>query len=603
MRNGKTLIIILALVLTVATSVFGAASPSLVSYQGRLTNASGTPITTATSVLFRIHVSQSATGDIWSETQVCQPNTDGTFAVNLGAANPLTDQIFGGEERWLSVTIGGVEIVRARITSVGYSQRVNTVDRARGGVISGSVTLAPGASKDGEALNGGLLITNGTDSMRVGMDDDPSQTDWCGTKGGRFRIKPRTGIFEIFDGLFDANPRWRFDHGSLFGYDSTRGDTTVLLAPSSVGGSFLDGNLRVGSSFKASDLQVLLAGGQLYGGMFPYGILIGPDTLGYTFFARDNGYMDLKGDFRTNSHRIRGGSVSPWQGVRASLVLARDNADTFGRSSHDSAGVFLPADVSDFAGFYTQVAAGKTTLGMQVGDDANDHIALMPSGNVGIKTSNPTAPLEVAGQIYSSSGGFKFPDGTTQSGSATNSGAAQDVEGTLTVTVTSTLTIVAEDTIQCPTAGYVLAIGSLEVAVSHTNPTTTTNSWGVSDDSITVGPDQDKAWQINGAAPGGTYRSVVSCQKIFPVSAGTKRFYLLGRNVTGNNPVAHNRTLSLVFIPKAYGTVQQVTPNKVSSVNSGQKSEEFLEVEELARLRTRVAELESQLERNSATKE
>lgn len=43
------------------------------------------------------------------------------------------------------------------------------------------------------------------------------------------------------------------------------------------------------------------------------------------------------------------------------------------------------------------------------------------SGYVGIGTSNPSQKLQVAGTIYSTSGGFKFPDGTVQTTAATGS--------------------------------------------------------------------------------------------------------------------------------------------------------------------------------------
>ncbi|WP_460676123.1 beta strand repeat-containing protein [Hymenobacter coalescens] len=45
-------------------------------------------------------------------------------------------------------------------------------------------------------------------------------------------------------------------------------------------------------------------------------------------------------------------------------------------------------------------------------------LALSGSGQVGIGTAAPTQKLEVAGQVYSSTGGFRFPDGTVQTTAA-----------------------------------------------------------------------------------------------------------------------------------------------------------------------------------------
>jgi len=44
------------------------------------------------------------------------------------------------------------------------------------------------------------------------------------------------------------------------------------------------------------------------------------------------------------------------------------------------------------------------------------------TGNVGIATTTPGSPLTVAGVVYSSTGGFKFPDGTTQATASTGGG-------------------------------------------------------------------------------------------------------------------------------------------------------------------------------------
>ena len=64
-----------------------------------------------------------------------------------------------------------------------------------------------------------------------------------------------------------------------------------------------------------------------------------------------------------------------------------------------------------------------TPFGSWIQSNSSYPILLNPvAGNVGIGTTSPSQKLSVGGTVYSSSGGFKFPDGTTQTSAATSGG-------------------------------------------------------------------------------------------------------------------------------------------------------------------------------------
>ncbi|QHJ07845.1 hypothetical protein [Hymenobacter busanensis] len=78
--------------------------------------------------------------------------------------------------------------------------------------------------------------------------------------------------------------------------------------------------------------------------------------------------------------------------------------------------------------------AGIRFGGATTGNAVTEWARFLNNGNLGIGTTAPGQKLEVAGQVYSSTGGFRFPDGTVQTTAAAAGGGAGDNLGNHTAT-------------------------------------------------------------------------------------------------------------------------------------------------------------------------
>ncbi len=120
-----------------------AAVPPMINYQGRLTDAAGTPVPDDDYVVFfSIYDVPSGGTALWTETQFVTA-TDGLISVLLGSTTPLTDTVFSSTTRYLGVRIGAAPELSPRkiLATVPYAHRVATVDGASGGEISGMVAI------------------------------------------------------------------------------------------------------------------------------------------------------------------------------------------------------------------------------------------------------------------------------------------------------------------------------------------------------------------------------------------------------------------------------------------------------------------------------
>lgn len=177
MSRIVSIITSLVLLMGLLNGTLGAAiAPSIVGYQGRLTDASDLPLTGTYSVTFRLYDAPVGGALIWQETHSAVNVQNGLFTAVLGQGTtpvPLNETHFTQSNRWLAVSIGAVEVSpRTQMTSVPFSTRVLTVDLARGGIISGQLELQADASKEGEAVSAALIVRGTNLSRQVRINPD-----------------------------------------------------------------------------------------------------------------------------------------------------------------------------------------------------------------------------------------------------------------------------------------------------------------------------------------------------------------------------------------------------------------------------------------------
>jgi len=129
MKGHRTLPILCLLVLL--SSIFflygtALSVPGLISYQGKLSDNTGTPLEGSQNIIFRLYDSPFGGTELWSETQTGIPVTMGIYDVRLGAVVPLDEDKFTGNAVYLQIEIDNgsdweVLSPRQQLTSTAFA--------------------------------------------------------------------------------------------------------------------------------------------------------------------------------------------------------------------------------------------------------------------------------------------------------------------------------------------------------------------------------------------------------------------------------------------------------------------------------------------------
>jgi hypothetical protein len=241
-------------------------------------------------------------------------------------------------------------------------------------------------------------------------------------------------------------------------------------------------------------------------------------------------------DSQNDSTAIQVSNPNSGSSAFTSLYLGNDTSAFAGALFVNSS-----TNTTDYGGanslnLYTGTSAPLTFL-----TDATERMRITSGGDVGIGTASPANPLSVNGIIQSLTGGFKFPDGTTQTTASTGSGgmvllATVNASGASSVSFNSTYITTAYNKYVIEFDGvYTSDAGALYLTVSTNNGSSYLSSnynWGVW--SMGSGPYSNNASSQNQIDLTGNTGFGSTSSTSTKISSGTLKVSNLAQSVQAN---------------------------------------------------------------------
>ncbi len=199
MLNSPIRRLLFTLLLVLALAAVAFAVPAVLSHQGRLLDASDTPLNGVYTIVYSIYDAPVGGTQLWMEDHVGVVVTDGLFSVELGSVVPLSADIVagsgggggggGGSLRYLQVQLSGQPPImpRTQLVSAPFSLATERV--------SGDFHSGPGQINVSDALSSREIRIRTTDSLLDASSITIDQPDAQIT----MRITPDSTVYDQGD--------------------------------------------------------------------------------------------------------------------------------------------------------------------------------------------------------------------------------------------------------------------------------------------------------------------------------------------------------------------------------------------------------------------
>ena len=386
--------------------------PQTIDYQGRLADSDGNYLNGVVTVNFLIFNVETGGTALWTETQDVS-TANGIFHVQLGSVAAFPGTLFDNSVRWLELIVGGETLSpRTCIASVPYSIKSETAY-----TVEAPLNLSENVSDPNSVIKG---ENTGTGYGVYGKHYITDNYGYLGSDNfGVYGYSHYSGGYFEGDtyGVYGLHPSGNYGYigssdygvyGSSSGNFGFLGSTSYGVYGNSISNwaGYFDGKIYI------SDM-------------------VGIGTISPTAELDVNGDVNISGKIYSSGSNQFGTvqfieSTLPHTGPHESLLMLMNGSNdpaseaniqfAAGSPAHGRATISATHDVS--AGLY------NGNLNLEVRNGTTSYIkaiTMRSSGNVGIGNEDPSEKLSVSGMVESTIGGFKFPDGTTQTTAATGS--------------------------------------------------------------------------------------------------------------------------------------------------------------------------------------
>jgi len=180
--------------------------PRIITFQGKLTDTAGNPLTGVYALTFRLYGSETGGTPPWQETHPNVAVTKGLFAVPLGVYTPLSlpfDTAY-----WVSVQVTGDEEMapRQRLTSAPYALRAAEADAAATSPMDPiaseyrrNATVVPNDTGSVKVLEGTLAISNVPGEVRFRKNTAPTIVTWSALDQGSATPDTQYYVYAVAD--------------------------------------------------------------------------------------------------------------------------------------------------------------------------------------------------------------------------------------------------------------------------------------------------------------------------------------------------------------------------------------------------------------------